>query len=142
MSWKRVRRVLAIVIVPFVLAACQPTAQSGGGRGVVPFLVLRNQPIPEEGVLSTQFRAAGGVRLRVTVDGPRSSAPDFQLVVGEYRPEDFGSIPDGDIQIDTAGSRRAGFAQDTFDTVIEGIYTLFVIDDNDVAGAAFNIEIS
>lgn len=142
MAWK-IETSLAVLVLA-VAAGCQTNDGGGGsaGGGRTPFIVLDDQPIPDDGPLTIQFFAAGGVRLQIDVSGNRDTAPDFQLAIGQYLSEDFGSIPEGDIAIESAPDRRAGFAEGTFDTVIEGTYTLFVTDQNSVAGAVFSVEVS
>jgi hypothetical protein len=134
---------LGLLVIPLTLSAgCQPTGGEPGGAGAIrPFFSLSDQVIPEDGVLVAQFEAASGVRLRITVTGPQDSSPDFQLAVGEYEAEDFTNVPDGDVQIETAGVRRPGFAEDTFDTVIQGVYTVFIIDEANVEGATFDLDV-
>lgn len=139
----RIKMSLAVLALA-VAAGCQTSDSGGGstGSGRTPFIVFDDQPIPDDGPLIIQFFAGGGVRLQVTVTGNRDTAPDFQLAIGQYQSEDFGNIPEGDIAIDSAPDRRAGFAEGTFDTVIEGTYTLFVTDQNSVADAVFSVEVS
>ena len=73
--------------------------------------------------------------------GPQDRSPDSHLVGGEYGAEDFGNVPDGDVQIETADVRRPGFAEDTFDTVIRGLYTVFITDGANVEGASVDLDV-
>lgn len=130
------------VLALTVTAGCRTDDSGGSGGGLVPFASLSNQPIPDDGPLAIQFQVTSGVRLRITVTGSLATAPDFQLVVGAYQSQDFGAVPPGDIAVDSASDRRAGSAEDTFDTVIQGTYTLFVTDENSVLDALFTIRVS
>ena len=122
-----------------VVLGCRAFDTPGGGQGVLPFVTMRDQPIPDTGVLTVQFQAEANVHLYIEVDGPFDTAPEFKLSVGALDAGDFDSAEGVE---ENSKTRRPGFAGGGVITEVQGFYTLFVTDANNVSGVEFDITIS